>query len=62
MPDISMCMNEECPLKEECYRFTVQPNKYRQSYGNFKPNEEGQCVYYWNNKGYKDEHKDRNDD
>lgn len=26
MPDISMCSGENCLLKEECYRFTAQPD------------------------------------
>jgi len=53
MPDVSMCMNEECPLKEKCYRFTATPNERIQSYGMFEPDKEGKCDYYLNNKGYK---------
>ena len=37
MPDISMCANETCPKRNECYRFTATPNPYRQSYADFKP-------------------------
>jgi hypothetical protein len=62
MPDVSMCMNKECPLKEKCYRFTATPNEHIQSYGMFEPDKEGKCDYYLNNKGYKNEHKDRDDD
>ena len=47
MPDISMCANEECPLKEKCYRYTSEPDKYLQSYGDFKPDENGECEYFW---------------
>ena len=32
MADITMCNGTNCPKKEECYRFTVQANEYRQSY------------------------------
>ncbi len=32
MPDITMCEDETCSQKEECYRYTAQPNPYRQSY------------------------------
>lgn len=32
--DITMCLNEECPSKEECKRFTAQPSDF-QSYGIF---------------------------
>lgn len=35
MPDITMCANKECPLKDSCYRFTAIPNNYRQSYSWF---------------------------
>jgi len=37
MPDISMCMNETCPLRKGCYRFTATPDEYRQSYAMFEP-------------------------
>ena len=48
MPDISMCDNEQCPLKETCYRFTATPSEFRQAYAKFKYNEETEsCDYYW---------------
>ena len=31
MPDISMCKNEECDKKDNCYRYTAMPD-YMQSY------------------------------
>ena len=37
MPDITMCTNEECPMKHKCYRYTAKPSEYSQSYGIFKP-------------------------
>jgi hypothetical protein len=37
MPDISMCANEECTLRETCYRFVATPNPFRQSYSDYKP-------------------------
>ena len=46
MPDISMCLNITCPLKETCYRFKATPNEYKQSYAGFKPKEDGTCDYY----------------
>ena len=36
MPDIAMCQNENCPIKEGCYRFTATPDAYRQSYAKFE--------------------------
>ena len=61
MPDISLCRNEECSLKKKCYRYTATPNKKLQAYGYFKPDQEGKCDYYWDNKDYKDESEDRHD-
>jgi len=46
MPDISMCNNQECPLKEKCYRYKAEPNPYRQSYGDFKY--KNGCSYFIN--------------
>jgi hypothetical protein len=53
MPDISMCSNSTCPLREQCYRFTAVPNEYRQSYGTFKPEIKGdkvECKHFIDNK------------
>lgn len=58
MPDISMCMNIHCPLKETCYRFTAKPSEYRQAYSDFAPKitKEGkvECEYYWKVKSVKE--------
>ncbi len=45
-PDISMCQNQTCSKRMTCYRFRAIPNEFRQSYGMFKPNKEGECEYY----------------
>jgi len=63
MPDITMCQNKNCSSHNECYRFTAAPNPFRQSYANFKPDENGQCPRFikemnkllTNNKGGYDE-------
>jgi hypothetical protein len=48
MPDIAMCMNGLCPSRETCYRFTAQPNPYRQTYSTFAPEDgKDKCSYYW---------------
>lgn len=48
MPDIAMCMNQECPLRERCYRFKAEPNPYRQSYlVDMKPQADGTCTHFW---------------
>ena len=36
MPDITMCNNDTCPLRKDCYRHEAEPNPYRQSYTMFK--------------------------
>ena len=32
MADITMCDGTDCPIKEQCDRFTSKPNEHRQSY------------------------------
>lgn len=35
MPDISMCVSENCPMKDMCYRVQAKPSTY-QSWSNFE--------------------------
>lgn len=54
MPDIALCTNETCPLKDNCYRYTAIPDEYRQSYCKFAPviNEvldEVECKHFIDN-------------
>jgi hypothetical protein len=35
MPDISLCVNDDCPLKDTCYRRQAEPSQL-QSYSDFK--------------------------
>jgi len=53
MPDIAMCMNQECPSRNDCHRYTAQPNELRQSYADFKPDSSGKCESFWPNGPYK---------
>lgn len=55
MPDISMCFGDNCPLKNECYRFKADPSEY-QSYFSYPPfsidfnmdgTQEIDCLYFW---------------
>jgi hypothetical protein len=48
MPDISMCINENCPVKLRCYRHTATPTEYRQAYMFFKWDDTG-CDHFWPN-------------
>lgn len=34
MPDITMCVNIECPFRKQCYRYRAIPSDF-QSYANF---------------------------
>jgi len=56
MPDISMCVNKDCPLKDSCYRFTAIPDEIMQSYSEFQiEDESGECSGFWDNFEYKKE-------
>jgi len=48
MPDITMCSNDKCKLKNTCHRYKVTPDEY-QSYGCFVPTKKYNkysCDYY----------------
>jgi len=58
MPDISMCKGKDCPLKENCYRYTATPSCYQTFFVNPPYNrEKRECDYYWENKKYKENDK-----
>ena len=46
MPDIAMCKNTTCKKNTTCYRYQATPGHW-QSYTGFKPNDKGECEYYW---------------
>ena len=47
MPDITMCVNTKCPVRQICYRYRAIPDEY-QSYANFKFGFEGAfCEDFW---------------
>lgn len=45
MPDICMCVSNECPRRNECYRWRVKPSEHRQSISRFYKNNE-ECSYF----------------
>lgn len=45
MADISMCLNKDCPLSWNCWRFNA-PTSHYQSYDNYAPDENGKCDAY----------------
>ena len=48
MPDISMCNNEECVQKLNCYRYRAVPNEYSQSYILLTgAKEKKDCDHFW---------------
>lgn len=49
MPDISMCSNNDCTIKDSCYRFTAKPTEYWQSYTLFKQELNESCEYFISN-------------
>ena len=50
MPDITLCINTNCPLKDKCYRYTAKP-ELLQAYTRFEYDEKtNTCKYFINNK------------
>ena len=48
MPDITMCNNEVCPIKDTCYRHTATPDEFWQSWSYFEYDWKNEiCEYYW---------------
>ncbi len=59
--DGTKCLNEDCPIKKNCYRWTAPRNEYWQSVTKFQYQEyEGKvmCDWFWDNKGYYREESD----
>ena len=46
MPDITMCVNKDCLVRELCYRYRAIPSDY-QSISIFEPDDNGLCRYFW---------------
>ena len=54
MPDISMCKNDKCKFKEDCYRFTAKPSEFMQSYAEFNCKDKVAIdTWFWSNKNTK---------
>jgi DNA invertase Pin-like site-specific DNA recombinase len=45
MPDITMCENAACPLRQQCYRFMAKPDAW-QSVACFAPLSDTQCDHF----------------
>ena len=49
--DITKCLNEQCNLKQSCYRYTAKSESY-QSYALFQLNADQTCDFYIDQKLY----------
>ena len=48
MPDISMCGDDRCPSRKQCYRYMAQPSEFMQAYAGFgRPDGAEKCDYFW---------------
>lgn len=46
MADITMCGNDNCTKREQCFRYTATPSQW-QSYAAFTQDEYGKCIHFW---------------
>lgn len=53
MPDISLCINEKCTIKKNCYRHTAKPSEIWQSVIHFEQNKDKTCDHFIDNKNKK---------
>lgn len=49
MPDITKCLNAECSMREQCYRWTAPSSNY-QSVAFFKPTTDNECENFMEKK------------
>jgi hypothetical protein len=50
MADLAMCLNKECALSAQCYRFRAVPSEFRQAYAGFEPEVKisgTKCSHFW---------------
>lgn len=63
--EITKCSGDNCPHKENCYRFTAEAEDMWESYFVEPPIKDGKCDHYlgangkliWNNKQEKEDDK-----
>jgi len=46
MPDIAMCNGDDCPVKENCWRYMAPADRWQSYFAAPPCNEEG-CEYFW---------------
>ena len=47
MTDITKCKGEDCPLRENCWRYKAPADDLYQSWFVDIPFEDGECEHYW---------------
>ena len=47
--DISKCYGANCPVRNNCYRYTAKQDSLYQSWADFQY-VDGKCDYFWENK------------
>lgn len=47
MADFTMCKQEKCDKRNNCWRYTAPPNGDLQIYFKPSPKPDGSCLYYW---------------
>lgn len=47
MSDITKCSGEQCPFKEDCYRFTAKADEMYQSWFIKPPIINNRCDMFW---------------
>ena len=50
MADITLCKGKNCPIKEQCKRYTLPHNPLYQSYFTESPIKDGKCDMFWGDK------------
>lgn len=51
MADITMCVDNECPMRDRCYRYTAKADEKYQSYADFgRGRGDKHCEMFWDNK------------
>ena len=47
MADRTLCKGNNCPIKEQCKRYTLPHNPTYQSYFTESPIKDGKCDMFW---------------
>lgn len=45
--DITMCLQDDCPVASTCYRHEAKPSKWQYFFSSDPREQDGDCHYYW---------------